>query len=114
MNVCKLETSQSPNVDATYVVPVIVLVCHYSYHFQCAEKVPYPCPTSSDKSRQYSMVLCEVKCVVIIFDFVGMRFPGIDPKKGIGIACEGWVKVRSIADHQIILFEWVHRVGTVT
>ncbi|XP_062523563.1 serine/threonine-protein kinase MRCK alpha-like [Corticium candelabrum] len=47
-------------------------VCHYSCHFHCAEKVPYPCPTSSDKS---------------------MRLSGIDPKKGIGTACEGWVKV---------------------
>ena len=114
MKVCKLEISQSPNVDATYVVPFIVLVCHYSCHFQCAKKVPYPCPTSSDKSRQYNMVLCEVKCVVIMSDFVGMRLSGIDPKKGIGTAYEGWVKVRSIADRQIILFEWVHRGGTVT
>ncbi|XP_062523382.1 uncharacterized protein LOC134198062 isoform X2 [Corticium candelabrum] len=47
-------------------------VCHYSCHFQCAKKVPYPCPTSSDKS---------------------MRLSGIDPKKGIGTAYEGWVKV---------------------
>jgi serine/threonine-protein kinase MRCK len=46
--------------------------CHYSCHFHCAEKVPYPCPTSTDKT---------------------MRPSGIDPKKGVGTACEGWVKV---------------------
>eukprot|EP00118_Oscarella_pearsei_P005120 m.23006 g.23006 ORF g.23006 m.23006 type:complete len:1798 (+) comp28431_c0_seq1:171-5564(+) len=47
-------------------------VCHFSCHIHCADKVPSICPVHQERMG---------------------RMSGIDPKRGVGTACEGWVKI---------------------